>query len=170
MTAPSPCSLAQSISASTLSISPVIGTSATPQRRSGLAATSSASQRLCAFDPARPSSGSRSPDNPRPAPNGTAVLLSTASASGYTTSAATPSASSVASLRTASQLPTSSSSCSSNQSLANFEFVTPSFVIASRMDCCSARKLSSSGQYFFSRYGRYCSVGRPAWLSAAMTT
>ena len=47
-----------------------IGTIATPARRSGLVAHSSASQRLCARAPAMSSSGAMSPVAPRPAPNG----------------------------------------------------------------------------------------------------
>ena len=71
-----------------------IGARATPPRRSGATAQSSASQRLCARAPASISSGSTSADIDSPAPKGAEVDPATASDTGKRISPATPSASS----------------------------------------------------------------------------
>src|SRR5882672_8132101 len=70
ITPPNPAFATRSISTSDSSIPAVIGTTATPTRRSGLWATKSANQRLCARAPAHNASGSASPDDPNPVPNG----------------------------------------------------------------------------------------------------
>jgi len=86
------CSAAHSISR-TASRTSCIGTIATPARRSGLVRQNSVSQRLCAHAPASVSSGSSLPVEPSPAVKGVLDTPPTpaASASGKTTSAATPS-------------------------------------------------------------------------------
>ena len=103
----SPWSAAHAISSIAASWLCRIGTSATPTRRSGLSAHSSASQRLCALAPSITSTGSLSPDEPSPAPNGVPDTPPTpaASASGKITSQATPSPSSSLSRMLASHEP-----------------------------------------------------------------
>ena len=89
-----------------------MGTMATPARRCGLSAQSSASHRLWAFAPAIRRSMGTSAVAPRPAPNGADAPPVTASASGKMTSPTTPSALSSSSRRRASQPPRSPSAFS----------------------------------------------------------
>ena len=156
-----PESWARRISATAASTSAMIGTIATPARRSGLSRHSSASHRLWARAPARSSSGGVSPVAPSPAPNGADAPEVTESASGKMTSPATPSASSSLSRRPASQPPRRPSSFSACHSSANSSLRNPcSGQLASSAPVRRAHA-SKRSRYSGSSHSRYSAFGQP---------
>ena len=146
----------------------MIGTTATPARRSGLSWHSSASHRLWARAPANSSSPGVEPLAPSPAPNGAEAPPLTESASGKMTSPATPSASSSLSRRAASHPPRRPSSFSSCQVLANSSLTNPALA-SSAARSRSTRNPSNGSRYSGSSQPRYSGPGNPAWVSAEMT-
>ena len=165
----SPVSRARVISATAAGMSWRMGTMATPARRSGLVAHSSASQRLWARAPAITSGPSVAPVAPNPAPKGADAPPLTASESGKITSPATPSASSSKSRRAASHPPRRPSAFSRSHSSANSSFRRPLSASCFSMAARWTRKSSNAPRCSGSSHWRYSGLGSPAWQSDEIT-